>query len=1109
MSKSPQGAESATPPATALRKQAEEIFREKAARLPKNRAALSSEEAQQALHELRVHQIELEIQNEELRWAQAELDAARARYFDLYDLAPVGYCTISEKGLILEANLTATTLLGTTRFALVRQPLTRFILKEDQDIHYLHRKQLFETGEPQAYELRMVKKDGTIFSAYLAATIVQDAGDEPGCRIVLSDITERKQTEKKLQYLSMHDVLTGLYNRRYFEESMERLERGRQFPISILMADVNNLKIVNDRRGYVAGDSLLKSVAHLLTVSFRAEDVIARLGGDEFAVLMPGTTAAAAEGALLRFRQILQEHNTACADTSIRLSCGIGTSETRDPLIETLKKADANMYLEKQGQKVAAKPDRLAEEASLSSSSGQALRRRAEETSRKKAGLLPENLAVMSPEEARQTLHELRVYQVELEMQNEELRRAQAELEGAWARYFSLYDHAPVGYITFSEQGLILETNLTAAGLLGVPQGALVNQLVTVFIFKEDQDIFYLHRKQLFETHAALRLGSVQASSLLHQGVPLRESASAGQVSAPQSRPGEQARAACELRMVKQDGTIFWTQLETTAAADEDDVPVGRAVLSDITERKLAEEALRESERRYKRITEGLTDYQYTVRVESGRAAETRQSPACATVTGYTAEELAADPYLWFRMVVPEDREQVQERVQRILTGNEIAPIEHRIVRKDGEMRWVRDLVILNKNAAGKLVSYDGVIKDITERKQAEKDKAKLEAQLRQAQKMESVGRLAGGVAHDFNNMLSVILGYTELSLMHVDPAQPLYGDLIGIRKAAERAADLTRQLLAFARKQTIAPKVLNLNETVKGILKMLQRIIGEDIRLNWQPEAGLWPVKVDPSQIDQLLANLCVNARDAIADVGKITIEMGNSTLDAAYCADHPGFVAGEYVRLAVSDDGCGMDSEILDKLFEPFFTTKELGKGTGLGLATVYGIVKQNNGFINVDSAPGLGTTFTIYLPRHVGEVEQATRTEGAAGPALRGRETILLVEDEPAVLSLTTLMLEKQGYTVLAASLPDEATRLAREHADKIHLLMTDVIMPEMNGRDLAKNLRSLYPDLKCLFMSGYTADLIAHHGVLDQGVHFIQKPITMKELTAKVREALGRG
>jgi PAS domain S-box-containing protein len=394
----------------------------------------------------------------------------------------------------------------------------------------------------------------------------------------------------------------------------------------------------------------------------------------------------------------------------------------------------------------------------------------------------------------------------------------------------------------------------------------------------------------------------------------------------------------------------------------------------------------------------------------------------------------------------------------------------------------------------------------LEERKRADAEREILQSQLNQAQKMESVGRLAGGVAHDFNNMLGVILGHTELALMKADPVQPLCSDLQEIRNAAERSAKLVRQLLAFARKETIAPKVLDLNETVEGMLTMLGRLIGEDIELAWLPGLRLWPVKMDPSQIDQILANLCVNARDAIGGVGKVTIETSNAVFDETNCAIHAGYFPGEFVLLAVSDDGCGMAKETQDNIFEPFFTTKEVGKGTGLGLATVFGIVKQNNGFIDVYSEPGQGTTFKIYLPRHS---ESACAPKSAAPePVRRGHETILLVEDEAEILELGRMMLESFGYSVLAASTPGEAINCADEHAGEIDLLMTDVVMPGMNGRELAKKLMASCPNLTCLFMSGYTADVIAHRGVLDEGVHFIQKPFSMQQLSTKVRETLDK-
>lgn len=393
----------------------------------------------------------------------------------------------------------------------------------------------------------------------------------------------------------------------------------------------------------------------------------------------------------------------------------------------------------------------------------------------------------------------------------------------------------------------------------------------------------------------------------------------------------------------------------------------------------------------------------------------------------------------------------------------------------------------------------------VTENKQSEENNIKLTDQLQQARKIEAIGRLAGGVAHDFNNMLGVIIGYTEMAMMKLGPSEPLYADLEEVKKAAERSAALTRQLLAFARKQTIEPTVLDLNVVIAGLLNMLQRLIGENIMLNWQPGTPLWQVLADPSQIDQMLANLCVNIRDAITDVGKATIETGNCALDEAWCASHLGSVPGEYVRISVKDNGSGMDKEVLEHLFEPFFTTKETGKGTGMGLATVYGIVKQNNGFLTVDSQPGEGATFTIYLPRHLGKSGHI-KERPATTPARRNMETILLVEDEATVLEMARVKLTMQGYSVLTANSPGKAVSLAREYEGEIDLLLTDVIMPEMNGRDLAGELLSLYPDIKSLFMSGYTADVISNHGVLGEGIFFIQKPFSLESLTAKVREVL---
>ena len=519
----------------------------------------------------------------------------------------------------------------------------------------------------------------------------------------------------------------------------------------------------------------------------------------------------------------------------------------------------------------------------------------------------------------------------------------------------------------------------------------------------------------------------------------------------------------------------------------------------DLTDSRRAEAALLESEATFRNIVQatpmGIHLYQLQ---PDGRLVFAGANPAADTLLGLdNAQFVGMTPEEAFP---PLRDTELPERYRRAAVYGEHWQAEHTSCAgsNTGSVFEVHAFQM----SPGKVVV---LFNEITARKRAEEEKDKLQAQLTQAQKMESIGRLAGGVAHDFNNMLSVILGHSELALAGLTPSHPLYGSLQNICKAAERSADLTRQLLAFARKQTAILKVLDLNETVQGMLDMLRRLIGEDIELAWLPGGNLGKVNMDASQIDQILVNLFLNARDAIGDTGKVTIETAAVTVDERYCAGHPDAVPGEYVLLAVSDNGCGMDAGMLSQLFEPFFTTKAVGKGTGLGLATVYGIVKQNNGFIMVYSEPGQGTTFKVYLPRHTSAAGPETDLE-TASPAESGSETILLVEDEPMILDMVAEMLQSLGYNVLPTVTPGEAMHAAREHAGDIHLVVTDVIMPEMNGRVLCRNLLALYPHLKCVYMSGYTANVIAHHGVLNEGVHFVQKPFTLSLLAATIREAL---
>ncbi|MDR3553575.1 MAG: PAS domain S-box protein [Syntrophobacteraceae bacterium] len=549
-----------------------------------------------------------------------------------------------------------------------------------------------------------------------------------------------------------------------------------------------------------------------------------------------------------------------------------------------------------------------------------------------------------------------------------------------------------------------------------------------------------------------------------------------------------------EYRLKRSDGEYVWLQERTQIICQEDGrLDYVSGIMFDITERKLTERSLEDTETKIRGILDNIG------------IGVALLSP------GMEVLEMNRQMHQWFPAVEPAKHpicyrafndppgEAVCHNCPACKTLRDGLPHEEttQIVR-DGRVRNYRIVSSPIPGPSGKITAVIEMVDDITE-------KLSLEAQFRQAQRMEAVGRLAGGVAHDFNNMLGIILGYTEMALSKLSPDNPLFANLQEIMKAAQRSADLTRQLLAFARKQTVAPRVLDLNETVEGMLKILRRLIGENIDLTWLPGKNLWPVKMDPSQIDQVLANLCVNARDAITDNGMVTIETKNVFFDHISPVEPVGFVPGEYLLLAVSDDGCGMDRGTLDKIFEPFFTTKDVGKGTGLGLSTVYGIVKQNNGFINVYSEPGQGTTFKIYLPRHEGRTVEPLATSGAEVPTGHG-ETILLVEDESAILDMAADMLQGLGYNVLALSTPGEAINFAVEHADKIGLLITDVVMPEMSGLDLARNIRSLQPGLKVLFVSGYTYDVIAHHGVLESGIRFLQKPFSTRDLAVKVREAI---
>jgi PAS domain S-box-containing protein len=511
-------------------------------------------------------------------------------------------------------------------------------------------------------------------------------------------------------------------------------------------------------------------------------------------------------------------------------------------------------------------------------------------------------------------------------------------------------------------------------------------------------------------------------------------------------------------------------------------------------EHRQDKEALLRSEEKYREMVENLNDIIFALDSEN---TVTYISPVIEPLSGYSPQEIIGRSFADF--IYPEDLPDLNRSLQKVLSGS-LEPLEYRVLTKSGETRWVRSSS-RPMYQDGRIVGLRGILTDITEQRN-------LEEQFLKSQKMEAIARLTGGIAHDFNNVLTAILGYSELLANRLENDEELHPHVQEIVNAADRAASLIRQLLAFSRKQVLQPKVLDLNKQVQDMQKLLKRLIGEDIRLSTRLDPQLGLVKVDPSQIEQVLMNLAVNARDALPEGGQLTIETSNVVLDEQYARDHVSAAPGPYILLSVSDNGSGMDKETQTKIFDPFFTTKELGKGTGLGLSTVYGIVKQSGGNIWVYSEPGLGTTFKIYLPRvdALVETEQKTR---AARKSTGGTETILLVEDEDMVRELIELGLTRDGYSVLESRSPREALELCRRHEGPIHLLITDIIMPEMSGRDLAEQMQTMYPEVRVLYMSGYTDDVIVHHGILEAGIDYLQKPFGPGALSQKVREILDSG
>ncbi len=1012
--------------AAAMRRIAEEKSLANEALLPGNTASLSPEQIARTVHELQVHQIELEMQNDELRRTQSELDASRARYIDLYDLAPVGYCTVNDQGIILEANLTAVKLLATTREQLIKRPLSKFIHPEDQDIYYLHRKQLFSSGDPQLCELRMLTYDRKSFWVRLEATTTQDTGGSAVCRVVISDITQRKLEEEAMRQsvTRYHDIFDAAVDAMIIHD-----------PVTWQILDVNNAMLrmygfssKEEARNCKTGE--LSANAHPYTLD-EAQPYLQRA--------MEGQTPV---------YEWLSKKNTGelfYTENTMRRTQIAGQTRILVVIRDITEHKQAEIYREMSIDVLKILND-----------------------------------SAPFPKTIQRVLGSIKSH------------------TGFDAVGIRLQDGDDYPYFVqdgFSSDFLLTENSLIERGADGGVcrdcDGNISLECTCGLVISGRTD----------PAHPLMTRGG---SFWVNDSFPLLELTPDQE---PRNRPRNncihQNYASVALVPIKIQETIVGLiqlndkrkgrfTLETVEMMEGIAAHIGSAMM-----RIQAEAKLKQSDDWHRTILQTAMDGFLLANMQ-GQVLDVNE--AYCRMIGYSAQEL-----LSMRISDLEAIDSVGEIDARhdelIKLGEMRFESQHR--RKDGTICDLEISIKYDPTGDGQIVVF---YHDITARKKAEEVRVALETQLQQAQKMETVGRLAGGVAHDFNNMLGVIIGHTQMAMDGLDPTLPLYEDLTEIKLAAERSAELTRQLLAFARKQTVQPKELDLNETIAGMLKMLERMVGENVQLMWKPSADIWRVKMDPSQVNQILANLCVNARDSIADVGQVQIETNNITIDESYCAIHTGFEPGDFVRLTVNDSGCGMSKDILTHVFEPFFTTKGVGEGTGLGLASVYGAVKQNDGFINVYSELGHGTLFSVYIPRFKHITKELL--EGITTvPTICGHETILLVEDETSILRLAKKMLERLGYNVIAAASPGEATELAKRHHGEINLLLTDVVMPEMNGRDLARNLLSYYPGMGRLFMSGYTSDVIAHQGKVEEGMYFIQKPFSMSELSTMVRRALG--
>ena len=1063
--------------------------------------SFSAEDILRLIHELGVHQVELEEQRQELIHSREELENTLERYTDLYDFAPLGYLTIAPNSKIVSANLTATKMLDVDRSLLRGKRLEHFFVAEDRKTFRNLLKSVFDHKEPDYCEVRLFQSSisATDHKVFRIDAVLIDNDKE--CRVILSDISKQKKIEQGMrvsnerQQLIIDATHSGSWEWDLRTNSIQWSDEiWSLFGLDPLFSDATLDTWI---QSIIPEDRVQTEQIFLKAIERRRQFVVewrVLVSGQEHWIMTKGTPFIGDDGQVNRYAGIVIDIS------ELKIAKEIGKNEQAfsktiiASINDTFYMVGASGYYA--GWNACLRDDIVGKMES------------------EMADTLV--ISTIHPEDRAFFLEKLvNVLKHGIE---ENLEVRVLVHGGPQFRWFLM-----------TGRRIITDGNPFLIGIgIDITERKNAEDLQLFLSYSS----YGLQKEPFFKALARyiainFDIDFVRIDSLNHDGLTCKTLAvwnnghfEDNLVYTRTDTPGDYAIdnkmgyfPASKLSQFCQHNQVLRNlQAENYAGEtlfDHTGQPIGlitaigncplknrksiEAVLKMVSvraggelERLQSEQALQESEKNYRELFDSVPVGLYQLTLD-GKVITANQ--CCLDILRCKISELE----LWFSneiqtpCVLPQDSVPFWDL---LLKQGYLNNVEADFHLMDGTIATISNTARIVFNEKEEPVFIAGSFIDLTELKKNQKEKEKLEVQLQQSQKMEMIGQLAGGIAHDFNNMLFVILGHSEIALELFETSHKVYPHLEAIRQSATRSANLTQQLIAFARKQVVIPKILELNVAIEEMLPLLQRLIGEHIKLIWKPGSKNSQVNIDPSQIDQILVNLCVNARDAISGNGTITLECGN-----------PDNHSKGYVTLSVRDDGSGINQYDLEHIFEPFFTTKEGEKGTGLGLSTVYGIINQNNGKIECQSELGKGTTFTIRLPVNKLQSKAVQKTSTKA-LILKGHQTILIVEDEPDILSICIMILERNGYKVFNALSAADAIKSAENYNGTIDLLITDVIMPEMNGAELSKILLSARPKLKTLFMSGYTADIIAHNSYLDSNVNFIQKPISMKSLTTTV-------